>query len=228
MHKIFSPLTFIRTLAYHLTDTWDIVGQRASDKGPRKCIFLEELLSELPQNVWLTQVNFYFKIPSRRSNVGKLHVIETSKTLVVGCERPLKCSFSGYREDLNIYKKAQSIRLESNIECGNLGWGIYHRTLKRFRWFEFVLTQTQISKVYDQATFVSTGGKIAEKATAFGSVKGNMVMYFYNHKSGNTIPVKCKSIRYNGYKNILNQEYRSEVNPYLKKNNFRHNSVLLK
>lgn len=228
MHKIFSLLTFIRTLAYHLTDTWDIVGQRARDKGPRKCIFLEELLSELPQNVWLTQVNFYFKIPSRRPNVRKLHVIETSKTLVVRCERPLKCSFSGYREDLNIYKKAQSIRLESNIECGNLGWDIYHRTLKRFRWFEFVLTQTQISKVYDQATFVSTGGKIAEKATAFGSVKGNMVMYFYNHKSGNTIPVKCKSIRYHGYKNILNQEYRSEVNPYLKKNNFRQNSVLLK
>jgi len=50
----------------------------------------------------------------------------------------------------------------------------------------------------------------------------------YNHKGGNTILVKYKYLSHHDYKNILNQEQWLVVNPYMKKNSIRLNSVLLK
>jgi len=101
---------------------------------------------------------------------------------------------------------AQINDLKSGIECGNLEWGVYYNSLNFFRWFEFDLYQTQISKMNNQVKFVSSGGKIAEKAKAFSNLKDIMVMCCYNHKGGNTISVKHKCLRYHDYKNILNQE----------------------
>jgi hypothetical protein len=82
--------------------------------------------------------------------------------------------------------------------------------------------------------FVSTGGKIAEKANAFSNLKDNTVTYSYNYKSGNTVLVKHEntynetSLKYHNCKNISRNNNGTGVNPYLTKNDVRQNSVLLK
>ena len=221
-----------RTLTNHLPDTWDIVGQRARDEGPTKCTPRVRVLSDLPQNIWLTQVNFCFKIPSHMPSKVKF-AMEARKTFLIEWKEPLGYSFPGYRKDLSV-SMARLSESEFSIECGNLGWDCYRCSLKRYNWYELLIPHTQMIKVNNWVKFVSTGGKIAEKANAFSNLKDNTVTYSYNYKSGNTVLVKHDntynetSLKYHNYKNISRNNNGTGVNPYLTKNDVRQNSVLLK
>ena len=109
--KLFTAISYLYlilgTLAYHPSDIRCIVGQRARDVGPKKCIVMQIIvLSVLPQDMWLAQANLCFKTPSRISNKFLLIIRIYCNTLILRYERQLKYSSSGYKRDLSVNNMA--------------------------------------------------------------------------------------------------------------------------
>ena len=200
------------------TDIKCLVGQRAWEVGLKKCT---SVLSDQPQVAWLTQVNLYFKIPTRISKWVR-SFIRTHEISVLKCRERLRQSSLEYRRNLNNDITARFSLSESKRENGNLEWGFRLHNLNVTEWYWNKEYNTQTIKVNNWVKFVSTGGKIAKQAKAFSNFWDNVVKYFYIDKSGNMILAKPIGLRYHRYKNFP----FNKVNPHLEKHNNRLNLVL--